>query len=156
MPIISGGGSGGSGGIGPGYEWSYTQRTTSVAVVSGTEASGTTVLSPAAFTPDGGAVLVEFFALYAQTPSSAIGAKLTVSLFESTTQLTRIAVAACQDTTGTNDIPLVGSYRFTPSATAHTYTVTAFADSQTGAPTIIAGSGGTGGLPPCFVRFTKV
>jgi len=138
----------------PGYEIGYAQITSSVNVVSTTEATGTTIISPGAITFDGAAVMVEFFAPAVVTPSVA-GAPVEVCLFESSTQITRLCVAYSSAAANAN-LPMVGRYRFTPSAASHTYTVTAFVTSTTGTPAIQAGAGGTGALPPAFVRFTKV
>ena len=140
----------------PGFEIGYSQRTTNIAVASTTEASGTTILSPGALTFDGGAVLVEFFAPLVQTPSNAVAAIVIVSLFEGATQVSRLAAAETENTTTAVAAVLTGKLRFTPTAASHTYTVTAFATSTTGTPTVIAGAGGTSTYPPAFVRFTKV
>lgn len=155
MPWSGGGSGSGGGSSSPGFEWSYTERTTLVAIASTTEASGTAVLSPAAFTPDGAAVLVTFYAPAVQTPG-VLNDRVVVCLFEGTTEITRLAAVFTTTTAATDDVAMFGQYRFTPTNAAHTYTVTAFADVTTGSPTIIAGAGGTAGYPPCFVRFTKV
>lgn len=138
-----------------GYEWSYAQITSPVNVTSTTEATGTTILSPAAFTPDGGPVMVEFFCPYVVVPTAAAGNSTIVSLFEGSTQISRLAAAFDQSTSGAI-VSLTGRYRFTPTNASHTYTVTAHVTNTTGTPGIGAGAGGTGTYPPAFVRFTKV
>lgn len=156
MPVISGGG----GGVAPssiaGYEISYTQITASVNIVSTTEATGTTILSPGAVTFDGGLVLVEFFAPLIITDTTAINDVVTVSLFEGATQITRFGAAVVQSTSVQDILPFYARYRFTPTAAAHTYTVTAFSSTTTGTPRVLAGAGGTAAYPPAFVRFSKV
>lgn len=138
----------------PGYEISYTQITSPVNVVSTTEASGTTIISPGAITFDGGLVLLEFWAPYV-IPPHVVGDAITINLFEGATQITRlIQLAAASTSPGFT--PEIARYRFTPSAGAHTYTITAYVDITTGTPGVGAGSGGTGGCAPCFLRFTKV
>ena len=180
MPTISGGSSGGIPGVTvsgtpaasqaliatsssaagwaypPGFVFGYDQRTTNVAVASTTEASGTTIIACAAHTFDGGLVRVTFYAPVVQLPSAAIGNKVAVSLFEGATQISRVAAVFAQEITTNDDLALFGVYEFTPTAASHTYTMTAFADSTTGSPTIICGAGGTAAYPPCFVEFTKV
>lgn len=152
-PIISGGGSSGSG---AGREIGYAQITSTVNVVSTTEATGTTIISPGAFTFDGAPVICELFG-YAVTPAAAT-ATITVSLFEGATQITRLALLEFfGGSAGSQEVlSFYARYRFTPTAGPHTYTVTAFVNGVGGIPNITAGSGGTAGNPPAFVRFTKV
>lgn len=143
----------------PGYEINYTAITSTVNVVSTTESSGTTIISPGAVTFDGGLVLCHFQAIITIPTALSTTDQVTVSLFESSTQITRLTRCALADlgATGQQVIATVsGFYRFTPTAAAHTYTVTAFTNSTTGTPSVVAGSGSTGGNPPAFIRFTKV
>ena len=132
-------------------EIGYDQITASVSVTSTTEATGTTVISAAAHTFDGSAVIAEFFAPVGIATGVA-GKALTVSLFEGATQIARL----CQIinvTSAAVAVPLIGRLRFTPSAGSHTYTVTA-ADSG-GGGSISCGAGGTGGYPAAYLRFAK-
>ena len=141
----------------PGYEWSYTQRTTDVTVVSTTESSGTAVLSPAAFTPDGGVVMCEFFSPSVTVPI-ANDSYLTISLFEGSTEIGSLALVqngAVAVSQGIS-VPVCAKYRFTPSNAAHTYTVTAFVSNTAVASYVAAGAGGTATYVPAYVRFTKV
>lgn len=144
MAIITGGKGGGGGSSSPGFEIGYDQVTAPVTVSATAEATGTTVISCAAHTFDGTACVATFFCQQAQ-PGDAI----TVCLFESSTEIGRLAVIA-----GGANASLTGSLRFTPSAASHTYTVTAFRASANG--TLQAGAGGTGVNAPMYVRFTKV
>jgi hypothetical protein len=136
----------------PGYEIGYDQVTSaSVTITSSTESSGTTLVTSSAYTFDGGAVICEFFCpvLFSTAGIQVI----TISLFESTTQITRLAQIQTNFTNSLG-IPVYARYRFTPSAASHTYKVTAHrtvADANTS-----EGSGGTGGYPPMWTRFTKV
>ena len=135
-----------------GSEIGYDQITASVSVTSTAEATGTTVITAAAHTFDGKAVIAEFFAPVGLATGAA-GKALTVSLFEGSTQIGRL----CQIiniTANAVAVPMIGKLRFTPSAGSHTYTVTA-ADSG-GGGTISCGSGGTGAYPPAYIRFTEV
>ena len=144
----------------PSYEWGYDQITSAVSVTSTTESSGTTVITAAAHTFDGAPVVAEFFCPYATVTGS--GQTLTVSLFESSTQICRLAEAQVITTpsgAGSNggpiNYPTLARYRFTPTAGAHTYTVTAFSSASSGA-SVGAGGAGTGGYAPAYLRFTKV
>lgn len=139
----------------PGYQLNRTQIISPVNIVSTTEATGTTIISPGAITFDGTEVMVEFFAPLVLSDSAAQGDTATICLFEGATQIARIAVWNTV-TTFMQGLPCVGKYCFTPTAGPHTYTITAFATSTTGTPRVFAGSGGTNGYAPAFVRFTKI
>jgi hypothetical protein len=139
----------------PGFEIGYTQITSSVNVVSTTEAAGTTIFSPGALPFDGSPVICEVFC-FAVTPSAATSS-LTLCLFEGAIQITRLAqFATFQAAVLQSVVSLPGIYRFTPSVGSHTYTVTSFVSTTTGTPNVGAGPGGTAGTSPAFVRFTKV
>lgn len=182
MPIISGGG-GGSGAIGgvtvtgtaaasqvpvassssagawaypPGFEINYTQDTSVTNIVSTTEATGTTILSPGAITFDGTAVLLTVFIPDIRMPSAAAGNNMIISLFESSTQIGRLGVIITPSVTAAEGTTFYGQYRFTPTAASHTYTITASVASTTGTPSCGGGAGGTGTPVPKFCRFTKV
>lgn len=153
-------GYGGSSGTGawvypPGYEINYTQITASVNIVSTTESTGTTVFSPGAITFDGGPVLLTFFSPNVGSVS-VTGDNFIISLFESTTQIARLAQFSPGTTTAQMEQALSAFYRFTPTAGSHTYTITAFVTATTGTPNVGAGTPGTGAYTPAFIRFTKV
>ncbi len=140
----------------PGYEINYTQITSTVNIVSTSESSGTSIIAPGAVTFDGAPVLVDFFAAGIIAPNAAAGNLVILSLFEGATQIGRLLELETP-VSGSNlrDAAYL-SYRFTPSAGSHTYTVTAFASSTTGTPAVLAGAGGTAARVPAYVRFTKV
>lgn len=138
----------------PGYEINYTQITSPVNIASTTEASGTSILAPGAVTFDGGAVMVDVFAVV-QGGSAATVVQL--CLFEGSTEITRLGAIVWNGASTGWFNPLRWGYRFTPSSGSHTYTVTAFANSSSGTQASVqAGSGGTGNVCPAFIRFTKV
>jgi hypothetical protein len=176
MPIHGGGGSGAGGGtpgdpgtnkvwgsngagaalgvLPPGFEINYTQITAGVNIVSTTEATPTTIISPGAITFDGSAVRVEFFSYGVVSPAVQGGASV-ILLFEGATEITRLAVVISPAAVNL-EAPVYAAFRFTPTAGSHTYTIAARATSTTGTPTVEAGAGGTATPPPAFVRFTKV
>ena len=135
-----------------GYEWSYSQVTSSGSVTSTTESAGTAIVNANAFTPDGGPVLCEFFAP-GVIPAAANNASVIISLFEGSTQIGRLCAVATADAF-TPEYPVFARMRFTPTVASHAYTVTAF--QANGNATVVAGPGGTGAYAPAFVRFTKV
>lgn len=139
----------------PGFEINYTQITSNANVTDTAEATATALISPGAITFDGTAVLVSFFCGSVLLDTAAVGDQLVISLFEGATQITRLAVLNSLVTTQHRE-PVFAQFRFTPTAASHTYIITAFTTSTTGTPTLAAGSGGTNGFPPAYVRFTKV
>lgn len=146
----------------PGHEFGYDQITGNVNIVSLTEATGTTIITCAAHTFDGAAVICDFFSGQVVLPAETVATtavSVTFSLFEGATQITRLAFALYEINQTVNNqmqIPIFGSLRFTPTAASHTYTVTAICSSTNGTPVVVAGAGGTGTPPPTYVRFTKV
>lgn len=137
----------------PGYEFGYDQMTGTVVVTSSTESAGTTIIAGSAHVFDGAPVIATFFAPLIEAPTTVVA--LTISLFESATQIGRLveieASGAANPTMFTSVTPQL---RFTPSAGSHTYSVTASASAATSA--VIGGAGGTATLIPGFLRFTKV
>ena len=153
MPTISGG----SGGNPPGFEFGYDQIAATVNLTGTTEGTATTVITCAAHTFDGGAVLCEFFSLIVQAPNNAVGDSTVVGLFESGALINRLVFARAGFVTAQSpQYPGYGSMRFTPSAGSHTYVVAAWVTDTVSTPNVVAGTGGPGNNPPAWVRFTKV
>jgi hypothetical protein len=149
MSLITGGtGGGGSAG---GAEVGYDQITANVTVSATVEASGTTVITAAAHTFDGAAVVAEFF-----SPSLAPASNdfIIVSLFEGATQIARFGQVGGGNAANPASTAFCARLRFTPTAASHTYTVTAIRSATNG--TIFAGLSGTGAYVPAYLRFTKV
>lgn len=140
----------------PGFEIVYAQITSPVSITDTSEATATALITAGPATFDGGAVLVHFFA-YTQTPSSAAATSQTVfTLFEGSTELTRMFIQRTIVTAAQNIGGVSAFARITPSAASHTYKLCAFTTSTTGTPQIVAGAGGTAADAPAFVRITKV
>lgn len=138
----------------PSYEIGYDEITATVTVTSTTEASGTAVVSCAAHTFDGGAVVVEFFAPYLQI-GATVGDNVSVCLFEGATEIGRL-LHVTTPSTGTSILTAaIGKLRFTPTAASHTYTISAFKNA--GSTCVVgAGAKGTGAYVPAYCRFVKV
>lgn len=134
-----------------GYEFGYDAITSDVTVSATSESSGTTVITCAAHTFDGGPVWAHFFCEETIMGSGASNF-LVISLFEGSTQIARLA-NYFSSLTQTLVTPCNGWFRFTPSAGSHTYSITAYRNNAN--CTIKAGSGGTAASPPAFVRFLK-
>lgn len=136
----------------PGFEINYTQITASVNITDTSESTATALISPGAITFDGTPVVAEFFTPDLVSPS--VAGFVVVSLFEGATQIGRFCELSAGSTQA--NVPVLARFRFTPTAAAHTYKLTANANSVTGTPLIAAGSGGTAGFMPAYLRFTKV
>ena len=130
-------------------EIGYDQITASVTVTSGTQATGTTVITCASHIFDGEPVMCQFFA---PVVAPAANDFIVPSLFEGSTCIGQLCDV--QGGTAALDVPGAGWLRFTPTAGAHTYKLTAYRSSVNGI--IFAGIGGTAAYVPAFIRFTKV
>ena len=153
-------GYGGSSGTGawvypPGFEVGYAQITAPVNITNTTEATATALISCTA-TFDGAAVIAEFFCGAVFFENGALSDTLVFTLFEGSTQITRLAEFRVAQITNQDIKPVYSRYKFTPSAASHTYKLCAFVSDTTGTPQMSAGNGGTAGQPPAFLRFTKV
>jgi len=155
VPVATGAGAG-AWGYPPGFVWSYTQITANANVTDTSEATATGLITTGSVTYDGNPVLVEFFCASVLTDTAAAGDTVTVTLFEGSTQITRLGVHKTIVTATPNNDSLYCAYRFTPTAAAHTYKLCAFTTSTTGTPTLTAGAGGTNTYSPAFLRITKV
>lgn len=144
---------GGSGTIG--FEIGYDQITATVNVTGTTEGGATTIITCAAHTFDGAAVLLTFSSPGILVPNTA-GGFVDVVLTESGTALGQIGYIQNPAAGGQNGTPVNLTYRFTPSAGSHTYVIKAFCSSTSGTPRVIAGAAGAGAFAPAYARFTKV
>lgn len=151
MALVSGGSAGG----GAGSEIGYDQITSSVNIVSTSEATPTTIISCAAHVFDGAAVLLTVYFDSIILGTTGNGTNFKLGLYESSTQITRLMegddVSAIQFFWTT-----MAGFRFTPTAGSHTYTIGASVASTTGTPQVIAGAGGATTPAPGYARFTKV
>jgi len=153
--VVLSGYTGGGGGGGGGGEVGYDQITSPVAVSSGTEASGTTIITASAHTFDGNPVYAEFYSPLVQFPTTAgAGLGLFINLFEGSTEISRLGYMQSPSADAQGFWPCFCRYRFTPSAGSHTYKVTG---NQSGgvSPTVHAGVGSGATYPPAFLRFVK-
>jgi len=127
------------------------QTFTTVTITTATESAGTTIVTAPAFSVDGSTeVCVEFFS---DVVTCLAGNVTILSLFEGTTQITRLAYLTNGSPSGRVGFPVRSIYRYTPSNASHTLKVTGAAGST--AEDVTGGSGGTGGHPPGFLRITS-
>lgn len=137
----------------PGYEYSYVEYTSAVAISATTEATANTVVTAAATAFDGAtAAIIEFFspAISASSPGIAI----ILCLYDGSSSL---GLFSHFDEVGTNSrTPVLLRRRLTPAAATKTYSVRAYVTSGSGF--VIGGTGGTnlGLFLPGFIRITKV
>jgi hypothetical protein len=137
-----------------GYEIAYDQITSGVNVASTTEGTPTAIIAGTSKTYEAVTYNAEFFSPQV-TDSSAASGTVTILLIADGASIGRIAVS--DSVTATTQIiqALTGRFRFTPTAAAHTYGISAFASSATGTPAVGAGAGGINTLVPAFLRITK-
>lgn len=142
---VSGGGGGGS------QEIAYGQVTTNMLITDTSESTGTALITagPAAYS--GAPVIAEFYCAYLQGPTT-LGGTTTITLFEGTTEITRLILTACYVSGLHTASSAYGAFRFTPSAATHTYSICGFASTTAGTPQIIAGAGGTATYAPAYLR----
>lgn len=131
----------------PGHLINYTEITLPV-TVTGSEAAPNDVVSSGAFTYDGTAVRIEFFAPYVLVGAAAV---TTLSLWDGATNLGMLAEYAA----GNTDVGCYAVRCLTPSAASHTYKIRAWRTAANGE--VGAGVGGSAGVyVPAFVRVAKV
>lgn len=139
----------------PGFEVGYDQITAAVNITGTTQAAANAIITCAAHTFDGAAVLLDFYCPFLAHSTTA-GATLGVSLFESGSVICDLAFLRNASTTGQFYSSLRASLRFTPTAASHSYVIAAYTSSTTGTPAVSCGTGTAGAVVPCYVRFTKV
>lgn len=124
----------------------HDQFTADVAITGTTEAGATVVKQSSSFTPDGATpVLVDFFCQRALVTAPSTFMRFV--LLRDAVVLGNFGVLVSNAMT----TPVRLTFRETPTAAAHTYTVKAYVDS-TGAGTVGAGVGGSGAAVPGFIR----
>lgn len=139
----------------PGHEIGYNQITSPVGITGLSSASPTSVIAGSAYTFDGSPVIADFYSPEVTSPSLAAGDITVIGLFEGSTLLAEMGFMRCPSAGNAGGATVKGSFRFTPSAGSHTYSVSAWVTNVTGSPSILAGNG-TAGAAPAYLRFTKV
>ena len=140
-----------SGGL---VELGYSQIASNVTVNNATAGTGVEVIAPLTVVCDGGPVLVEFFTTALQ-PSNTAGDELTVSLFQDSSEKVRYWGYATSQATNNGFRPASLSYRVTPTAGSHTFSVKAFVTNAARTGVVAAGNTTTGNAP-AFLRVSKI
>jgi hypothetical protein len=140
-----------SGGL---VELGYSQITSNVTIDNATAGTGKEVIAPLTVVCDGGPVLVEFF-------SPAVRASITanddlwISLFYDGSERSRnwgfLKAASSQS----NHTPMYLSYRMTPTAGSHTFSVRGTVTNASRPGTVSAASA-TSAESPAFLRVSKI
>jgi hypothetical protein len=138
----------------PGFEIAYDQITSTVNIVATAEGTPTAVIAGTSHTYENVPYLFHFHAPVAVDSSAAAGT-LTVLLMQDSASIGRIAILDSITVSTQIQAALTGELRFTPTAAAHTFGVSAFVSSTTGTPQVGAGAGGSGVVVPAFLRVTK-
>jgi hypothetical protein len=140
----------------PGYEVAYDQITAGVNVTGTNEAGKTSIIAGTSKTYENVPYIFEFFSPQVTTPSLT-GGYVVVLLIQDGTTIAQIAYLQNDVTGGQTALSLIGKFRFTPTAGAHTYGIASFCSATTGTPNINAGVGnGLAVFPPAYLRVTKV
>jgi parallel beta-helix repeat protein len=133
-----------------GYEFTAQSITATVTVSATASATGTEIFNALSITADGGEVMLEFVAAHVSVTG---GDFVIIDLYESTTAIGRIAVLQ-NSGSGVMIVPVFARHRFTPSAGAHTYKITAWRGSGNGS--VVAGTGSSTTPVPVRARIVKV
>jgi hypothetical protein len=139
--------------VSPGQELAYAEATALVAVTATTEATAQAVVTAPAVTFDGTTrVIVEFFSRSLNPPAAAVGATLTLCLFDGASSVG--VVAGVQTPAAANMLaPAIGRRLLTPTSGAHTYSIRGYVSTGTG--NVSAGPGGAGQNMPAYIRVTR-
>lgn len=140
----------------PGFEIGYDQITSNVNVVSTSSAAPTALITCAAHTFDGGAVIVEAYSPRIGLDMNNANDIMAFQLTEGGTSLGVLGVIKSPQTANQQLLFYYARWRFTPTAASHTYVLAAHVTSTAGAPFFGAGAAGSLTDVPAFVRFTKV
>lgn len=139
----------------PGFELAYVEITASVNIVGTSEATATTIVSAGAVTFDGTPVVLEFFSPEVRGDTAAAADVIQFFIFDSATSQGMLGQWRVGQVTANAETWVYLRRKFTPSAAAHTFSVTAATSATTGTPLVLAGSGGVGNPLPSYVRITK-
>lgn len=141
----------------PGHEFDYVQITSGVNVTATTEATADVIVTSNAVTYDGSTiVLIEFSAVYVQTPPNVIAR---FYLYEkvgagAAASIGQLAIAKGSDSTNVGYRPIFVARRMTPSSASIIYSIRGATAS--GTTVVDAGAGGTATSFPAFIRIIKV
>jgi hypothetical protein len=136
-----------------GFVWrevAYAQITANVTGITGTNFAGAAaVVTAASTTFDGNPALVEFYA--PGVDNTAAGQRMSFALSDGGTDVGILGQKVAAAVSATDAVHL--TYRFTPSAAAHTYSIVAYVTANTGI--VYAGGGGAGNLVPAYIRILQ-
>jgi hypothetical protein len=132
---------------GPGYEYDYVSKTSNTSITATSAGTANTIVTANAKSYDGATtIMLEFFCAFLDASTD-----LLIAFFDGSTQ---VDVFGAPQNSVRNQGGVLGSLRLTPSNASHTYSVRAWVAS--GTSTIYGGTGSGGGIPPAYIRQTKV
>lgn len=133
---------------------SYVEFNTDISVTGITEAGATTIVTAAAFTPNGvDSYWIEFFAPGVQ-PASSLSAQVIICVFDNGSPIAAGTAAIAQVLNPTAAVmvtPVIAKLRVTPTAVSHTYSICAYRQVGNGS---VRGTG-AGISRPGYVSVTK-
>lgn len=130
----------------------YGTLINNTSVLVATEAAAQTLITLPSIVSDGSPIIIEFFCPAAY-PSAGVLSSIFVSLWEGSTNITRLCQVGNETATSNLVVPLKAQYEFTPTPGVHTYTIKA--NANTGVWSVLGNVGGVGAYPPIFARITR-
>lgn len=134
-----------------GQELDYVQKTSDTNITATSEATANTIVTGASVTYDGAPVMLEYFC--ADVDGDGGTGFMIVTVYDGSTCVNG-TLALAYPSGAAQRWPVIGKWRFTPSAGSHQYSIRAFVSGNTGH--VRAGAAGTGATTPTFMRITKV
>lgn len=134
----------------PGYEFSYTEFTSTVSITATTSATATTLFTAPAYVADGATLIrIEVFIPNVVAGANASGSETIIDIYDGSTSLGAIGNANTGNSSGIS-VALYGIRELTPSAASHTYSVRGWRTNANGSAQ--GGSGGAGNFLPGYIR----
>lgn len=132
-----------------GYEYDYVQKTSNTTLSATSAATANTIVTANAVTFDGStAAVIEF---YCPTTDRSGGATLiALWLYDGSSEVGAIYYSVAVTTAR---LGIYASYRLTPSAASHTYSIRGSVNASSA--DINAGAAGSGNFMPCYIRIRK-
>lgn len=151
-PDVATGGGGGGGGTEMVLD--YAQITSNASITATSEATADVVVTGSAITYDGATeIMVEFYSPFCRPDTAANDRELRLYLYDGSSSIGRLSLQIAGEGGGSSHVPVHVKRRLTPSAASHTYSIRASVNAGTGL--VGAGTGGSTGEMPAFIRIVK-
>jgi hypothetical protein len=134
----------------PGYEFDYVPKTTNTTLSATSAATANTIVTGNAVTYDGSTAIEIVFSC-PTTDRSGGATLIALWLYDGSSEVGSLYYSVAATTAR---VGIYASYRLTPSAAAHTYSIRGSVNASSA--DINAGAAGSGNFTPCYIRQTKV